>query len=1025
MYSELKKTEADLAEQWEKDGHLEETAKQDGRKDFVFFEGPPTANGRPGIHHVISRTLKDSMLRYKSMQGYRILRKAGWDTHGLPVEIAVEKQLGLQNKKDIEDYGIAGFNKLCKESVFEYEALWREMSKKMGYLIDLDNPYITLDNNYIETVWWILNEFHKKEMIYDGHKIMPYCTRCGTGLASHEVAQGYKEIKTTTVYVKFQRKDAEESFLVWTTTPWTLPSNVALAVHPEEVYVKVSHNGETHILLKALLDEVIEGEYEILEEMKGKELEGIEYHQLIPEVQADKKAFYVAVADFVTTDSGTGIVHMAPAFGEDDYNVGKKYGLPVLQPIGLDGKFTETQWKGQFAMDSDPSIIEYLAANGLLYRKQKVAHNYPHCWRCSTPLLYYAKQGWFIEMSKLRDQLVEANAGVNWYPDFVGEKRFGNWLENLNDWALSRSRYWGTPLNIWKCSCGHFMTVGSRAELVEKAIEEIDENIELHRPYVDDVHLTCEKCGGKTERVPDVIDCWFDSGSMPFAQRHYPFENVDVFENQFPADFICEGIDQTRGWFYSLLAISVFVTGKAPYKNVLVNDLVLDKNGKKMSKSVGNTVDPFEVMEKYSADWARWYLLYSNPAWTPKKFNEDILVEIGSKYFGTLKNLYNFFTLYANTDGIDASSLNSPYEERSELDHWLISKLHRLIGEVQEAMDSYDHMASVRAIQYFVVEDFSNWYIRRSRRRFWGSEMTADKAAVYKTTYEALVTVAKLTAPFAPFMADDMYVNLTGEQSVHLASFPVKDDDRILEVIEQRMDLVKDLASLGRSARESVKIKVRQPLAKAVVDGRHRSLISDLAPLIMEELNVKDVVFEDNLPLYMEFSLKPNFKVLGPVLGKNIKEFGKALSALDQGATAMALESGKSIEIEVAGETKIYTKEEILIDIKAKEGYTVRLENNNFILLDTTMTQELLNEGYAREIVSKVQQERKALDLNVSDRIVVKFSSDDEFAAAVEQFREYIEQEVLANKLERVDELAGSSEQLNGKKVIYTVEKPE
>lgn len=1021
MYRELKKTEAQLAKHWEESGHLDASKANDGRPDFVFYEGPPTANGRPGIHHVISRTLKDSVLRYKSMQGYRILRKAGWDTHGLPVEISVEKQLGLKSKKDIEDYGIAGFNELCRKSVFEYEAQWRDMSRKMGYLIDLDDPYITLDNNYIESVWWLLDRFNKAGMIYDGHKIMPYCTRCGTGLASHEVAQGYKEIKTVTVYVKFRAADADESYLVWTTTPWTLPSNVALAMNPDETYVKVRHAGEVLILEKTLAPSVLEGEYEIISEHKGTEFEGRRYEQLIPEVKAAKDAFFVTLADYVTTDSGTGIVHIAPAFGEDDYQVGVKYDLPVLQPIDLNGEFVDTRWKGKKAMDADPEIIDYLYESGLLYRRQKMEHNYPHCWRCHTPLLYYAKQGWFIEMSKLRDDLVRANKEVNWYPDFVGEKRFGNWLENVNDWALSRSRYWGTPLNIWKCEeCGHFHTIGSRKELVERAVEDIDESIELHRPYVDDVHIKCEKCGGRASRVSDVIDCWFDSGAMPFAQRHYPFENVDIFENQFPADFICEGIDQTRGWYYSLLAISVFIKGRAPYKNVLVNDLILDKNGKKMSKSLGNTVDPFDIMERYTADWTRWYLLYSNPAWTPKRFNEEHLREISSKFFGTLGNLYNFFALYANTDGVDASAIEIAYDKRSELDLWLLSKLNTLIAEVTEYMDGYDHMRSVRAIQNFVVEDFSNWYIRRSRRRFWGSEMNDDKAAVFRTTYEALVAVAQLVSPFAPFMADEIYSNLTGEPSVHLSKFPAVNNSLISKNTEDRMDLVKDLSSLGRSARESVKIKVRQPLARAIVDGRHRSLIEDLTPLLMEELNVKEVIYEDNLPLYMDFSLKPNFKELGPRLGGRIKELSAALAALDPGASAMKLEGGGSIEI---GDLGSFTKDDILIGITAKEGYTVRLENNNFILLDTNLSDELILEGYAREIVSKIQQERKAMDLDVADRIKVSYECDDEFAKAVELHGEYIAVETLADSILRTELPDGEAEMLNGRSVKFKVEK--
>ena len=672
------------------------------------------------------------------MNGYQVNRKAGWDTHGLPVEIQVEKELGLSDKQQIEAYGIDKFNEKCRDSVFSFEKQWREMTERMAYEIDLDNPYITLDNNYIESVWWILDKFNKEGYIYEGHKILPYCPRCGTGLASHEVAQGYKEVKNNTVIAKFKRVDADEYFLAWTTTPWTLPSNVALTVGPEVDYVKVKQNDEVYYVAKALANKVLGEDYEVLAEMKGKDLEHVEYEQLMPFVTTEEKAFFVTCGDYVTTEDGTGIVHTAPAFGEDDYNLGRKYNLPVLQPVDESGKFTATPWEGKFVMEEgvDVEIIKWLAHENKLFSKEKVAHNYPHCWRCQTPLVYYAKPSWYIEMTRLKDQLIANNNTVEWYPNFVGEGRFGNWLENLNDWAISRSRYWGTPLNIWKCECGHKQSVGSRAELAEKAIEDVNpETVELHRPYVDDIHLKCDCCGKPMTRVTEVIDCWFDSGSMPFAQHHYPFENKENFEELFPADFICEGIDQTRGWFYSLLAISTFVMGKAPYKRVLVNDLVLDKEGKKMSKSRGNTVNPFELFDQYGADALRWYLLYVSPPWTPTRFDVDGLKEVQSKFLGTMKNVYNFFTLYANTDEVNPKDFFVDYKNRPELDRWILSKFNNLKKEVEENLEIFELNKTVRMIQDFINEDLSNWYIRRSRRRFWATELTEDKKSVYNTTY--------------------------------------------------------------------------------------------------------------------------------------------------------------------------------------------------------------------------------------------------------------------------------------------------
>lgn len=1016
--------EDSISEFWDKNEILDKSIEiREGKTPFVFFEGPPTANGRPGIHHVISRTLKDTVCRYKTMMGYQVKRKAGWDTHGLPVELEVEKQLKLSSKTEIENYGLAAFNEKCRESVFSYEKQWREMTRRMGYSIDLDNPYITLDNNYIESIWWILDKFNKEGLIYEGHKIVPYCPRCGTGLASHEVAQGYKEIKSNTVIVTFKRKDAEEYFLVWTTTPWTLASNVALAVHPEETYIKAKQNDKVYIVERTLSKKVMGEDFEVLEELKGKDLEYIEYEQLMPFVTTDKKAFFVTVADYVTTEDGTGIVHIAPAFGEDDYNVGRKYDLPVFQPVDESGKYTTTPWEGKFVMDCDVDIIKWLHGEGKLFKKEKVDHNYPHCWRCSTPLLYYGKPSWYIEVTKLKDQLIANNNTVEWYPSYVGEKRFGNWLENVNDWALSRNRYWGTPLNLWRCECGHIQSVGSRKELIEKAVEKIDETIELHRPYIDEVHLKCDKCQGTATRVPEVIDCWFDSGAMPFAQHHYPFENKDNFDQLFPADYICEGIDQTRGWFYSLLVISTFVKGVAPYKRVLVNDHILDKEGRKMSKSKGNVVNPFELFDKYGADVLRWYLVYVSPAWTPTRFDIEGLKEVQSKFFGTLKNVYTFFTLYANTDNISPKDFFIDYNKRPELDRWIISKFNSLVAEIHREMNEFDLTKAVRKIQEFVNEDLSNWYIRRARRRFWATELTDDKKAVYNTTYEVLVGVAKLVAPFAPFLAEEVYQKLTGELSVHLADYPQTDNNLIDKKVEERMDLVRDLVGLGRAARAQCKIKVRQPIQKILVDGKYEALIGDLVPLIEEELNVKEVVFAKDLGEFMNFNLKPNFKVAGPIYGPKIKALGKALSEANPLDIIPKLESGETVTMEGDGETLEVIKDHVLINISAKEGFTVEVMNNLFVILDTTLTQELIDEGYAREFISKVQQMRKNNDYEVMDNIKLVYDANDEVSKALEVHKEYIMSETLAVSVDRVSDNNLEKQDINGHDTGILVER--
>lgn len=1019
--SSVNERELKLVKYWQDIDLLHKSQEnRKGNENFVFYEGPPTANGKPGIHHVFSRTLKDLTLRHQIMKGKYVTRKAGWDTHGLPVEIEVEKKLGLKNKKEIEAYGVEKFNKECKNSVFQYESLWRKMTERMAYEIDLDNPYVTFHNDYIESVWYILNKMYNDGLLYEGHKILPYCPRCGTGLASHEVAQGYENIKTVTCYVKFKRINAaNEYFIAWTTTPWTLCSNVALAVHPRIIYVKLflPELNEYWWMAETLISEVLTNvtdNYEIVDKKLGIELEGIDYEQLIPMLKADKKAFYIVNADYVTTSDGTGIVHIAPAFGEDDYNVGKKYNLPVFNPVNEEGKYSTGFWKDMLVFDADTKVIEYLKENGKLVKKQKMEHNYPHCWRCHTPLIYYAKPSWYINVNKFKDQMIKNNNGVKWFPDYVGEKRFGNWLENLNDWALSRNRYWGTPLPIWKCEkCGKTTSIGSKKELIERAIEDIDENIDLHRPYVDDCHLKCE-CGGIMTRYKDVIDVWFDSGAMPFAQRHYPFEHKNDFDNYFPADFICEGIDQTRGWFYSLLAISTYMTGKAPYKRVLVNDLVLDKNGKKMSKSKGNTVDPFEIFEKFGADVARFYVIYVSDPWLPTKFDIDGLKEVESKYIRTLRNIYTFFQLYVKSEKIDPYNIDIPVEDREEIDKWIISRFNNLVKSVENNLNIFELTRISKDLIDFIVEDFSNWYIRRSRRRFWGEEGNS-KSSAFVTTYEVLLGLSKLVAPITPFIAEELYRNLTAKESVHLEDYPVADLNLIDEKLEEKVNLVRDIVSLGRSAREKVNIKVRQPLESIVIDGKYRRIISDLEPLVKEELNIKVVDYESNVNEFMIFELKPNFKVAGPVLGKNIAEFTKYLQDSNKQELIEKLEK-ENIILNLGGEDYEINKTYVDIKVSAKEGYDVQVENNLYVLLNTKLTPELINEGYVRELISKIQQERKTKDLDVSDRIVLEISCEDALKSVFVSYADTIKYETLTTNI-KFTELDEEATDLNDKKI--------
>ncbi len=996
--------------------------KNKENKEYVFYDGPAFANGFPGLHHMVAKNLKDTICKYHAMNGKKVLRKVGWDTHGLPIENHVEKKLGLQSKKDIENYGIEAFNQKCRESVRENEAAFVNLTKKMGQFIDVENPYITFKNEYIETEWWILKKFFDEGYFYEGNRVMPYCPRCGTGLASHEVAQGYMDVSVDTVIVPMKLKEKDAYFLVWTTTPWTLLSNVGLCVNPNETYVLAEKEGTKFILGESLAEKVLGNEFQILETYKGKELEYTEYEQLIPEIEIKEKAFFVCCDEYVTMEDGTGIVHLAPAFGEDDARVGKEYNLPLVNPVGKDGRYLIGPWKDTLVFDADSLVIQYLKENKKLFKKQRITHNYPHCWRCSSPLLYYTLPSYYIAVTKYKEKVIEANKKVNWYPSYVGEKRFGNWLLNLKDWAISRTRYWGSPIPYWTCSCGHREMIGSIKELKEKAIEPInDKELDLHRPYIDNIHLKCPKCSGQMTRILDVLDCWFDSGSMPFAQYHYPFENESLFDSQFPADFICEGIDQTRGWFYTLLIISTFIKGCAPYKNVLVNDLLLDAEGKKMSKSRGNIVEPFQTIESYGADTVRFYLPYVSPVWTPLKFNEEGLKEVYSKFLNPLKNTYSFFAMYANTDEIDIKECNVALEDREELDLWLLSKYNSLVSYVNESFLEYDLNKVVRAIANFVSEDLSNWYIRRSRKRFWGSEMSNSKKSVYQTTYEVLVGLSKLIAPITPFIAEELYRNLTNEESVHLADYPKSKPELYNPKLEEKMDLVRNFIRLGRNIREEVKIKVREPLKCVYLDGRKKEIIGNLVPLIEEELNVKEVVFIDDLSEYMNFLVKPNFKEVGKVFGSKIKEFQNSLSNLSQ-EDIMHLQKEETIKIEFMEETINIDANMVDIRVEAKEGFHVAMENNLFVILNTERTKSLIEEGIAREFVSKVQQLRKAKDFNVSDRIKIFYYGSSKIDEVLENFKDYIKEETLSVSFDSNPEIINKYN-LNGEEVLIDVER--
>lgn len=1019
---------------WEENNieELSVTNKKDHPR-FVFFEGPPTANGKPGIHHVLGRTLKDGVCRYKTMQGFQVMRKAGWDTHGLPVEIEVEKKLGLEDKKSIEEYGIAAFCSECRDSVFSYEKEWREMTKTMGYWLDMEHPYITLTNDYIETVWWLLDQMFKKDLLYKSHKIVPYCPSCGTPLSSHEVAQGYKDVEDPSVFVRFKSKDMENTyFLAWTTTPWTLISNVALAVNPTEPYVRVEHEGQYFILAKALL-RVLDGTYEIREEFLGKTLEYKEYEPLFTFTEADKKAWFVTLADYVSMEDGTGIVHTAPAFGQDDYALGQKYNLPIIQPVDGAGKFCPevTPWAGIFVKDADKGIIQNLKERGLLYKRAQIKHSYPFCWRCDSPLLYYARSSWFIKTSIFREQLIANNKTVNWHPPFVGEKRFGEWLENNIDWALSRDRFWGTPLNIWVCpECGKLESIGSIAELREKGRMEnggeVTATLDLHRPHVDKIKLTCG-CGAKMQRTPEVIDCWFDSGAMPFAQWHYPFENSENFDKLFPADFISEGIDQTRGWFYSLLAISTIIKGVAPYKNVLVNDLILDKNGLKMSKSRGNTLSPMQLMENYGADSVRWYLLTVSPPWIPTKFDPKGVEEIVGKFFGTLKNTYSFFATYANIDSFDAAEHTSR-TATAEIDRWVLSRLNSVLEQVTVYNDNYDFTKSLRLIQNFVVEEVSNWFVRRSRRRFWSMELTDDKIDAYLTLHSVLEKTCRLIAPFAPHTSEKLYLSLMGK-SVHLADYPVCEKDKIDPLLEDEMESIITTVSLGRAARNTCQIKVRQTLSRLFVPEKLKATVERMRDLIIEEINIKEICYISEKDGFVNYSLKPDFKVMGPKFGKAMKQISSYLTTVDAKVIVPLLQRGEAINLNIGGENYQITEEDVQITIDSKEGYIFESAKGLYVALDTTLTPELICEGLARELVNKIQFTRKENGFEIMDRISVQLSAanevEKELQEVVSVFGDYIKSETLAATIEltTAEQTELNSWDVNGRMIAYKIKR--
>ena len=1015
---------------------------REGAPSYTFYDGPPTANGKPHIGHVLTRVIKDMVPRYRTMKGNRVLRKAGWDTHGLPVELEVEKKLGIDGKDQIEAYGLEPFIAHCKESVWKYKEMWEDFSGTVGFWADMEHPYVTYTNDFIESEWWALKEIWNKGLLYKGFKIVPYCPRCGTPLSSHEVAQGYKLVKERSAVARFKCVGEDAYFLAWTTTPWTLPSNVALCVNPEDTYCKVSAiDGKTYYMAKALLDKVLsplakdgESAYEIIEEMPGKALEYREYEPLfecagIEAKRQGAKAHFVTCDGYVTMSDGTGIVHIAPAFGEDDSRVGKKYELPFVQFVNGKGELTDkTDYAGVFVKDADPLILKDLDARGQLFSAPKFEHDYPHCWRCNTPLIYYARDTWFIKMTAVRDRLIANNNTVNWIPENIGKGRFGDWLENVQDWGLSRDRYWGTPLNIWECSCGKRHSIGSIAELKSMS-SNCPENIELHRPFIDEVTIKCPDCGGEMKRVKEVIDCWFDSGSMPFAQLHYPFENQELFHStQFPADFISEGVDQTRGWFYSLMAISTLVFDKAPYKNVLVLGHVLDKDGQKMSKSKGNAVDPFEALENYGADAIRWYFYSNSAPWLPNRFYGDAVVEGQRKFMGTLWNTYAFYVLYANIDGFDPTKYTLDKNTLTVMDKWILSKLNTTVTKVDNYLAVYKITEATRVLEE-LVDDLSNWYVRRSRERFWVKDMPADKIAAYMTLYTALVTIAKISAPLVPFITEDIYRNLvcsvdkSAPESVHLTDYPVADESLIDSELESNMAKVMDIVVLGRATRNAANIKNRQPVARMFVKTDSEPDESFVS-VIAEELNVKEVIFTDNVREFTTYSFKPQLRTVGPKYGKYLGDIKNTLSALDGNAAMDELDEKGAITFTARDAEIVLTRDDLLIEMTKKDGFESLGDRGVTVVIDKNLTPELIEEGNVREIISKVQTMRKDSDFEVMDNIRIAFSGNEAVEGVAERNAETIKDETLAIEILFGKTLTHSKEwNINGEDVTISVEK--
>ena len=1032
---------------WRENDIFQKSMKaREGCPTYTFYDGPPTANGKPHIGHVLTRVIKDMIPRYRTMKGYMVPRKAGWDTHGLPVELEVEKMLGLNGKEQIEEYGIEPFIEKCKESVWKYKGMWEDFSGTVGFWADMDNPYVTYDDNFIESEWWALNQIWNKGLLYKGFKIVPYCPRCGTPLSTAEVSQGYKTVKERSAIVRFKVTGEDAYFLAWTTTPWTLPSNVALCVNPDEEYVKVkAADGYTYYMAKALLDTVLSSRlaneengnkaYEILETYKGKDLEYKEYEPLYAcaKETADKqnkKGFFVTCDSYVTMSDGTGIVHIAPAFGEDDANVGRNYDLPFVQFVDGKGQLTEeTPYAGKFVKDADKDVLIDLDKEGKLFDAPKFEHEYPHCWRCDTPLIYYARESWYIKETAVRDDLIRNNNTVNWIPESIGKGRFGNWLENIQDWAISRNRYWGTPLNIWECEgCGHLESIGSRAELAERSGNPDDAKVELHRPYIDAVTFTCPDCGKTMKRVPEVIDCWFDSGAMPFAQHHYPFENQDLFKQQFPAQFISEAVDQTRGWFHSLMAESTLLFNKAPYENVIVLGHVQDENGQKMSKSKGNAVDPFDALATYGADAIRWYFYINSAPWLPNRFHGKAVQEGQRKVLGTLWNTYAFFVLYANIDGFDASKYTLEYDKLPVMDKWLLSKLNSLITEVDTDLENYKIPETARALDDF-VDQMSNWYVRRSRERFWAKGMEQDKINAYMTLYTALVTVAKLAAPMIPFMTEDIYRNLvcvndpSAPESVHLCDFPVANPAYVDKQLEEDMEEVLKIVVMGRAARNTANIKNRQPIGTMFVKAE-KALSDFYQEIIEEELNVKEVKFTDDVREFTTYTFKPQLKTVGPKYGKQLGGIKEYLANVDGNEAMDKLNAGENLVFDVNGTEVSLSLDDVLVEMSQKEGYMSEADNTVTVVLDCNLSEELVEEGFAAEIISKIQTMRKDSGFEVMDHIKVGIAGNDKLAAIVAKNEKAIADKVLADSIDKDATYANSKEwNVNGEKVTISVEK--